>query len=74
MRARIIEQRFYIGMESSRECKIIERSRVDLGLKTVAVYESIALPLQQFQACMLRMEAFNENYRLIGRYRLLCAS
>jgi hypothetical protein len=61
-------------MESSRECKIVEGSRIDLGLKTVAIYESVALPLQEFQAWMLRMEAFDEDYRLIGRYHLLRAS
>jgi hypothetical protein len=61
-------------MEFPRESKIIEGSRIDLGFKTVAVHQSIALPLQVFQACMLWMEAFDENNRLIGRYRMLRAS
>ena len=47
---------------------------IAVTLESVAVYKPVALPLQIFQASMLWMKAFDEDYGLIRRYHLLRAS
>ena len=71
--ASLVEEQIDLGMKLPREAKIVCGIGVDLWLEPVAIYESIALPLETFQALVLWMKAFDKNNRLIRKDRMLGA-
>jgi len=72
-RTSLVEEQIDLGMKPAREAKIVCGIGVDLWFEPVAICESIALPLETFQALMLWMKAFDKNYRLIRKDRMLSA-